>query len=50
MKLALPKGRLQKETAELLEKAGLGLSDYNERSRSYRLGSARFPDMFKIIL
>ena len=46
MKLALPKGRLQKDTAELLEKAGFGLSDYNERSRSYRLGSARFPDMF----
>jgi ATP phosphoribosyltransferase len=46
VKLALPKGRLQKETAELLEKAGFGLSDYNERSRSYRLGSARYPDMF----
>jgi ATP phosphoribosyltransferase len=46
VKLALPKGRLQKDTAELLEKAGFGLSDYNERSRSYRLGSARYSDMF----
>ena len=46
MKLALPKGKLQKETAALLDKAGFGLDDYNERSRSYRLKSSRFPDMF----
>jgi ATP phosphoribosyltransferase len=46
LKLALPKGKLQKETAALLDKAGFGLDDYNERSRSYRLKSSRFPDMF----
>jgi ATP phosphoribosyltransferase len=46
VKLALPKGKLQKETAALLDRAGFGLDDYNERSRSYRLKSSRFPDMF----
>jgi ATP phosphoribosyltransferase len=46
VKLALPKGKLQKETAALLDKAGFGLDDYNERSRSYRLKSSRFPGMF----
>jgi ATP phosphoribosyltransferase len=46
VKLALPKGKLQKETAALLDKAGFGLDDYNERSRSYRLKSSRFPNMF----
>jgi len=46
VKLALPKGKLQKDTAALLDKAGFGLDDYNERSRSYRLKSSRFPDMF----
>jgi ATP phosphoribosyltransferase len=46
VKLALPKGKLQKETAALLDKAGFGLDDYNERSRSYRLSSSRYPDLF----
>ena len=46
MKLALPKGRLLKDTAALLERAGLGPEGYNERSRSYRLKSSRFPDLF----
>ncbi len=46
MKLALPKGRLLGDTAALLEKAGLGLEDYDERSRSYRPKSAKFPDLF----
>lgn len=46
MKLALPKGKLQKDTAALLNKAGFGIDDYNERSRSYRLSSSRFPDLF----
>jgi len=46
VKLALPKGRLLKDTASLLEKAGFGLEGYNERSRSYRLKSSRFTDLF----
>ena len=46
MKLALPKGRLLGDTAALLEKAGLGLEGYEERSRSYRPKSAKFPDLF----
>ena len=45
IKLALPKGRLQKTTAALLEKAGLGLSDYGEDSRSYRPRCRRFPQL-----
>lgn len=46
MKLALPKGRLLANTAALLERVGLGLTDYNERSRSYRPKCIRFPDLF----
>jgi len=46
VKLALPKGRLLKDTAALLERAGLGPEGYDERSRSYRLKSSRFPDLF----
>ncbi len=46
MKLALPKGRLLQDTAALLEKAGLGLTGYNERARSYRPKSTKFPDLF----
>ena len=46
MKLALPKGRLLKETAALLKKAGLGIEGYNEKSRNYRLKSSSFPHLF----
>lgn len=46
MKLALPKGRLLKDTATLLERAGLALEGYDKRSRSYRLKSSGFPDLF----
>ncbi|TEU02415.1 MAG: ATP phosphoribosyltransferase [Dehalococcoidia bacterium] len=46
MKLALPKGRLLKDTAALLERAGLRPEGYDERSRSYRLKSSGFPDLF----
>ena len=46
MKLALPKGRLLPDTAALLERAGLGLAGYSERSRSYRPKCTRFPDLF----
>lgn len=36
VKLALPKGSLQKTTAEFLARAGLVVEDYHEKSRSYR--------------
>jgi ATP phosphoribosyltransferase len=36
VKLALPKGQLQNETADLLKEAGLNVSDYCDGSRSYR--------------
>jgi ATP phosphoribosyltransferase len=45
MRLALPKGRLMKQTATLLEKAGVGIDGYDGRSRSYRLTSSRFPEL-----
>ena len=45
LRLALPKGRLLAETASLLERAGLGLFDYEEGSRSYRPRSTKFPDL-----
>lgn len=45
VKVALPKGRLMPETAALLERAGWGLSDYSEGTRSYRLKSQKFPDL-----
>ncbi len=45
IKLALPKGRLMKETAALLHNAGLGLSGYHEGMRLYRLKSRKFPGL-----
>ncbi len=45
MKLALPKGRLLPSTNIFLEKAGLGISDYDEHSRSYRPKCSNFPDL-----
>src|SRR5438067_101737 len=36
VKLAVPKGSIQKKTAEFLSRAGLPLEDYGEGSRSYR--------------
>ena len=36
VKLALPKGQLQDDTADLLKEAGLDVSDYSDGSRSYR--------------
>ena len=45
MRLALPKGRLMKQTATLLEEAGVGIDGYDGRSRSYRLTSSRFPEL-----
>jgi ATP phosphoribosyltransferase len=45
MKLALPKGRLLPQTSAFLKKAGLELSDYDERSRSYRPKCGNFPHL-----
>lgn len=46
LKLALPKGWLQGTTAELLNNVGLDLDSYNEKSRSYRPLSNKYPDLF----
>ena len=45
MRIALPKGRLLGETAELLRRAGWGLSGYNAAERLYRIKSRTFPDL-----
>ncbi|MFC2010399.1 ATP phosphoribosyltransferase [Chloroflexota bacterium] len=45
LKIALPKGRLLPETADLLRKADWGLSGYTEGARSYRIKSRRFPGL-----
>jgi ATP phosphoribosyltransferase len=45
IKIALPKGRLLADTADLLQKANWGLSDYHETTRFYYMKSARFPDL-----
>ncbi|MFC1991246.1 ATP phosphoribosyltransferase [Chloroflexota bacterium] len=45
LKIALPKGRLLAETADLLRKAGWGLNGYTEGGRSYRLKSQNFPNL-----
>lgn len=43
IKIALPKGRLLKETASLTHKSDWELSDYSESARLYHLNSARYP-------
>ncbi len=45
LKIALPKGRLLAKTATLLQRAGWGLSGYNEKARFYRVKSQRFPNL-----
>ena len=45
IKLALPKGRLLGETANLLQKAGCGLGGYHEGMRLYRLKSRKFTNL-----
>ena len=45
VRLALPKGRLQGEVAQLLSEGGLGLENYEEGSRSYRPKSPAFPGL-----
>jgi ATP phosphoribosyltransferase len=46
VKLALPKGQLQRTTSDLLDRAGLTVRDYAEGSRSYRPRCEGFPDLF----
>ncbi len=45
IKIALPKGRLLAETADLLRKADWGLNTYHKGLPSYRPKSQRFPDL-----
>ncbi|MDP2719716.1 MAG: ATP phosphoribosyltransferase [Dehalococcoidia bacterium] len=44
-KLALPKGRLQSKTAELLDSVGIGLDNYTAKSRNYKLQASSFPEL-----
>ena len=45
LKIALPKGRLLAETADLLDRADWGLDGYHEGAPLYRLESRRFPNL-----
>ncbi|UCE97623.1 MAG: ATP phosphoribosyltransferase [Dehalococcoidia bacterium] len=44
-RIALPKGRLLKETSALLEKSGWKIEGYNTQMRHYRLLSKKYPEM-----
>ncbi len=50
IRIAVPKGRLLKETAQLADTAGWQLSDYSEGARLYYLTSGRYPDLSAKIL
>ncbi len=45
IKVALPKGRLLKDTAALTTRAGWGLSGYSEAARLYHLSSSSRPEL-----
>lgn len=45
IRLALPKGRLLGETADLLQRAGCGLSGYREGARYYHFQSPNMPGL-----
>jgi ATP phosphoribosyltransferase len=45
IKIALPKGRLLRKTASLLQKADWGLDEYHSKIGFYRPISLRFPDL-----
>ena len=45
VKIALPKGRLLRKTAALLQKADWGLDEYHSKIGFYRPKSQRFPDL-----
>jgi ATP phosphoribosyltransferase len=50
IKLALPKGRFLSPTASLLAEIDLGFQDYSDKTKQYRLCSARFPSLSAKIL
>ena len=50
IKLALPKGRFLSPTANLLAEVDLGFEGYSDKSKQYRLRSARFPSLSAKIL
>jgi len=45
IKIALPKGRLLRKTAVLLQKAGWGLDEYHSKLNFYHPKSQRFPEL-----
>jgi len=45
VKIALPKGRLLRKTAAILQKAGWGLDEYHSSMGFYRPRSQKFPDV-----
>jgi ATP phosphoribosyltransferase len=50
VKFALPKGRFLSPTASLLAETGLGLEGYGDKTKQYRLRSARFSNLAAKIL
>jgi ATP phosphoribosyltransferase len=50
IKLALPKGRFLSPTASLLADIAMGFQDYSDKTKQYRIRSARFPDLSAKIL
>ncbi len=46
IKIALPKGRLLRKTAAMLQKAGWGLDEYTSNMGFYRPKSQKFPELF----
>jgi len=50
IKLALPKGRFLSPTASLLAEIDLGFEGYSDKTKQYRLRSARFPSLSAKIL
>jgi ATP phosphoribosyltransferase len=50
IKIALPKGRFLSPTASLLTEIDLGFQNYSDKTKQYRLRSARFPRLSAKIL
>jgi ATP phosphoribosyltransferase len=50
IKIALPKGRFLSPTARLLAEIDLGFQNYSDKTKQYRLRSARFPRLSAKIL